>query len=182
MAEVTEKKKAKEQDKAPEKKDSKKKNNQEARLEELTAEKQAAEKKLAEANDNLMRTLAEYDNFRKRSQREKASIYLDTKAEVIEKLLPIIDNFERAALHTDADAETYRKGVEMTVAQLLEAVKALGVESFGEKGDSFDPNMHNAVMHGEDEALGESSVSDVFAKGYRLGDKIIRPATVKVVN
>lgn len=132
-------------------------------------------------NDKFYRIVAEYDNFRKRSQKEKDSIYLDTKAEVLAKLLPVADNFERAAASGD-DFEGYKKGIEMTVSQLMEIFKALGVEAFGEKGEDFDANIHNAVMHSEDEDSPENSISEVFQKGYKIGDRILRCATVKVVN
>ena len=139
------------------------------------------QKKLDETNDRLLRTAAEYDNFRRRSQKEKEAIYTDSKAEIIGKLLPVIDNFERAAA-AETDAENYKKGIEMTVRQLLEALTAMGVEAFGAAGDPFDPNIHNGVMHVDDETLGENVVADVFIKGYRAGDKVIRHASVKVAN
>ncbi len=144
-------------------------------------EVKAMQDKLDALNDKFYRVMAEYDNFRKRSQKEKDGIYADTKAEVLGKLLPVIDNFERAALSGD-DFDGYRKGIEMTVSQLMDTVKSLGVESFGEKGDGFDANIHNAVMHAEDEDAPENSVSEVFQKGYKLGDRVLRCATVKVVN
>lgn len=150
---------------------------------EAKNDKEAAlEKQLAEVNDKLLRTVAEYDNFRKRSQKEKEAIYGDSKAEIIGKLLPVIDNFERADAAADTDPENYRKGIEMIVKQLLDTVGALGAEAFGEKGDTFDPNFHNGVMHVDDEELGENVIADVFMKGYKIGDRVIRPATVKVAN
>lgn len=144
-------------------------------------EVKAMQEKLDALNDKFYRVVAEYDNFRKRSQKEKDGIYADTKAEVLAKLLPVIDNFERAASSGD-DFDGYKKGVEMTVSQLMEIVKGLGVEAFGEKGDEFDANIHNAVMHAEDEQSPENSVSEVFQKGYKMGDRVLRCATVKVVN
>ena len=138
-------------------------------------------KDLAEANDKFLRTMAEYENFRKRSQKEKEAIYSDSKSEISAKFLPVLDNFERAAL-ADGDFDSYKKGVEMTVKQLLEVFTGLGIESFGEKGDKFDPALHNGVMHIDDEELPENSVAEVFMKGYKMGDKIIRHATVKVAN
>lgn len=144
-------------------------------------EKKALEAKLAEANDRLMRTLAEYDNFRKRSQKEKEALYNDVKAETIAKLLPVADNLERAA-GAEGDLESYKKGVEMTLKQTHDVFASLGVECFGEKGDPFDPNLHNGVMHEENDELPENTVSEVFMKGYKLGDKVIRHATVKVAN
>jgi molecular chaperone GrpE len=145
------------------------------------AEIESLRAKLAETTDRLMRTLAEYDNFRKRSQKEKEAIYADTKAETVAKLLPVADNLERAAL-AGGDVENYKKGVEMTLRQLSDIFTALGVAAFGEPGDAFDPTMHNGVMHEENPDLPANSVSMVFAKGYKLGEKVIRPATVKVAN
>ena len=138
-------------------------------------------KKLLEANDKYLRTVAEYDNFRKRSQKEKEAIFSDSKTDIIGKFLPVIDNFERAA-SAETDLESYKKGSEMTVNQLLDVFKSLGVEAYGEKGEEFDPNIHNGVMHVDDESLGENVISDVYMKGYKLGDKVIRHATVIVAN
>lgn len=137
--------------------------------------------KLLEANDKLLRTVAEYDNFRKRSVKEKEAIYSDSKTDIIGKLLPVIDNFERAAA-ADADLEDYKKGIDMTVKQLLTVFSSLGVEAYGEKGEEFDPNIHNGVMHIDDESMGENVISEVYMKGYKMGDRVIRPATVIVAN
>lgn len=145
------------------------------------AEIESLRAKLAETADRLMRTLAEYDNFRKRTQKEKEAIYADTKAETVAKLLPVADNLERASL-AGGDVENYKKGVEMTLKQLSDIFAALGVTAFGEAGDTFDPTMHNGVMHEENPDLPQNSISFVFAKGYKLGEKVIRPATVKVAN
>lgn len=155
--------------------------------EEKTPETDASEteklkKELAEANDKWLRTVAEYDNFRKRSQKEKEAIYSDSKSDIASKFLPVLDNFERASAASENDFEGYKKGVEMTVKQLLDVFTSLGIESFGEKGDEFDPNLHNGVMHIDDEELPENSLAEVFMKGYKIGDKVIRPATVKVAN
>ena len=141
----------------------------------------ALEEKLRETTDQLMRTLAEYDNFRKRSQKEKDALYADGKADAIAKLLPVADNLERAVA-ADGDAESYKKGVEMTLKQLTESLSALGVTAFGEPGEAFDPNLHNGVMHEDNEELPENSIAAVFMKGYKMGDKVIRHATVKVAN
>ncbi len=143
---------------------------------------QALEQSLKEANDKHLRTLAEYDNFRKRSQREKEQAYADSKASVLTEFLPVLDNFERAAGNRDAAIEDYQKGVDMIFNQFADIFKKLGAESFGEAGDTFDPNIHSAVMHIEDAQSPENSVAEVFSKGYKLGDKILRPAVVKVVN
>lgn len=144
-------------------------------LDELTA-------KLNEANDKFLRTLAEYENFRKRSQKEKEQAFGDSKAQVLTELLPVLDNFERAAGNNEASLEDYKKGIEMIFNQFSDIFKKLGGEAFGESGDDFDPNFHNAVMHIEDENEGENKVVDVFSKGYKLGDRILRPAMVKVAN
>lgn len=147
----------------------------EQKLEEL-------EKSLKDANDKFLRTLAEYDNYRKRSVREKEQAYADSKAAVLTELLPVLDNFERAAGNKDASLEDYQKGIDMIFNQFTEIFKKQGAESFGEAGDVFDPNIHSAVMHLEDENQPENTVAEVFSKGYKLGDKILRPAVVKVVN
>lgn len=147
----------------------------------------AAEEKLQaelnEKNDQLLRMAAEYDNFRKRSQREKESLYAECKSSVVKDLLPVIDNFERCvAPGDDTSYEDYKKGVELTYKQFCESLKKLGIEVFGEVGETFDPNLHNAVMHTEDENLPENSISNVLMKGYKIGDKIIRAAMVAVAN
>ena len=144
-------------------------------------ELETLKKQVAELNDKLLRTAAEYDNFRRRSQKEKEAIYSDSKVEIIGKLLPVIDNFERASA-AEADPENYKKGIEMTVKQLLDALTAMGVEAFGATGESFDPNIHNGVMHVDDDSMEENVVADVFIKGYKMGDKVIRHASVKVAN
>ena len=137
---------------------------------------------LNETKDKLLRVMAEYDNFRKRSQKEKEMAYGDTKASTIAEFLPVYDNFIRAMSAEATDLDSFKKGIEMIFNQYGETFKKLGVESFGEKGETFDPNIHNAVMHGEDEELPENSISDVFSTGYKMGDRVIRPAIVKVVN
>lgn len=144
-------------------------------LEKLQAEYDAL-------SDRYMRTLAEYDNFRKRTQKDIESRVTYTKTDILSKILPVIDNFERAAFNAEADFDGYKKGIEMTVNQFLEILKSLGVEAFGEVGEEFDPNFHNGVMHVDDENLGENVIADVFMKGYKIGDTVVRPATVKVAN
>lgn len=153
--------------------------------EEVKAEpskEELLQKQLDEKSDQLLRMAAEYDNFRKRSQREKDALYTDCKSSVIKALLPVVDNFDRVFANPDANYEDYKKGVEMTFKQFGEVFKNLGVEAFGEVGEEFDPNIHNAVMHSEDESLGENVITTVLAKGYKVGDKIIRPAMVAVAN
>ena len=142
----------------------------------------ALETELAAAKEAHIRTLAEYDNYRKRSTREKQALYGDAKADALTQLLPVLDNFERALAAPDADAESLKKGMEMIYGGFQETLKKLGVEAFGEAGEPFDPNIHNAVMHLEDEALGENVIAAVFSKGYKLGDRILRPAMVQVAN
>lgn len=140
------------------------------------------EKDLAAAKEAHIRTLAEYDNYRKRTAKEKENTWVDAKAVCLAELLPMLDNFDRALGVTDSDFESYKKGVEMIYQGFCETLKKLGVEAFGEEGDEFDPNFHSAVMHVEDESLGENVLAQVFSKGYKLGDKVLRPAMVKVAN
>lgn len=142
---------------------------------------EAVKAELAQEKDALLRLAAEYDNFRKRSQKEKDSIYADAKADAVAKFLPVFDNLERAVNQPTAD-EAYKKGVEMTMSGLREVMAALGVEEFGEVGEPFDPNRHNAVMHIESEELGENVIAQVFAKGFKVGDKVVRFAMVQVAN
>ena len=153
---------------------------QEAKEEAEKTEK--LEKELAAAKEAHIRTLAEYDNYRKRSTREKEAAYGDSKADCLKELLGVLDNFERAINAGDTELESYKKGVEMIYTSFCETLKKLGVEPFGEKGETFDPNIHNGVMHTEDETLGENVIAQVFSKGYRLGDRILRPAMVQVAN
>ncbi|MBE6746154.1 MAG: nucleotide exchange factor GrpE [Ruminococcaceae bacterium] len=145
-------------------------------------ETEKLQKELDAAKEAHMRTLAEYDNFRKRSIKEKEAIAGDSKAMALTELLPVLDNFERAAMNAEADFDSYRKGVEMTFGSFMEVLRKLGVEQFGEPGEQFDPNIHNAVMHCEDESLEENVITDVFSKGYKLGDRVLRHAMVKVAN
>lgn len=152
--------------------------------EKMTAESETEtlQKELAAAKEAHIRTLAEYDNYRKRSTKEKQAAYGDAKADCIKELLPMMDNFERAIAAEATDVEGFKKGVEMIFKSFGDVLSKLGVEAFGEKGEKFDPNIHNGVMHVEDEELPENSVAEVFSKGYKLGDRILRPAMVKVAN
>ncbi|MBR6780461.1 MAG: nucleotide exchange factor GrpE [Clostridia bacterium] len=145
------------------------------------AEIKTLQEELAATKEQLMRIAAEYDNFRRRTQKEKEALYTDSRSDVLTKLLPVIDNFERAG-SAKCDFDGYKKGIEMTLTQLLETMQALGCESFGAVGDEFDPNIHNGVMHIEDENLGENVIAQVFIKGYKIGDRVIRPASVQVAN
>lgn len=140
------------------------------------------EKDLAATKEAHIRTLAEYDNYRKRTAKEKEGTWIDAKAVCLAELLPMLDNFDRALGVTDSDFESYKKGVEMIYQGFCETLKKLGVEAFGEEGDEFDPNFHSAVMHVEDENFGENVLAQVFSKGYKLGEKVLRPAMVKVAN
>lgn len=144
----------------------------------VSAEKSA---ELAAAEDKYLRLAAEYDNFRKRTAREKESAWADSKAQTVNAFLPVYDNLERALKQETAD-EAYKKGVEMTMNGLKDVLTKLGVEQIPALGETFDPNSHNAVMHIEDDALEENTVVEVFQQGFRLGEKVIRFAMVKVAN
>ena len=150
----------------------------EAEIEELKRELDAKNAALAEENDKYDRMLAEYDNYRKRSAKERDGIYTDAVSDVIAAILPVSDNLERAAQYSDA--ESVGQGVKMTLKGMTEALTKLGVEEI--ENTTFDPNIHNAVMHVEDEDRGEGEIVEVLQKGYRRGDKIIRYPMVKVAN
>ena len=139
------------------------------------------EEKYNAERDAHLRCAAEYDNFRKRTVKEKEASYGNGKADAVAKMLPIYDNLERALQQETTDA-AYKKGVEMTMTELLKIFTGLGVEVFGNVGDEFDPNLHNAVMHIENEELPENSLSAVFQKGFKIGDKVVRFAMVQVAN
>ena len=139
------------------------------------------EEKYNAEHDSFLRLYAEYDNFRKRTIKEKEASYGNGKADTLAKLLPIYDNLERALNQPTEDA-AFKKGVEMTMTELVKIFTGLGVEIFGQKGDAFDPNLHNAVMHTEDKELGENTISQVFQKGFKIGDKVVRFAMVQVAN
>ncbi len=138
------------------------------------------EKELEECKDKYLRLAAEYDNFRKRSAKEKESIYSDAVADVVGEILPIFDNLERAAIYEDA--EKVAQGLALTSKSAEAMLTKLNIEKFGAAGDAFDPNLHNAVMHCDDETLGEGVIAEVFQCGYKKGDKVIRYAMVKVAN
>ena len=140
-----------------------------------------AQQALAQEHDSYLRLAAEYDNYRKRSQKEKDNLYTEIRSETVEKFLPVYDNLERALAQETQDA-AFKKGVEMTMNQLVSVMEKLGVESFGAAGDHFDPQLHNAVMHIEDESLGENVIAEVFQKGFKVGEKVVRFAMVKVAN
>ena len=145
------------------------------------SEFEKAQQALAQEHDSYLRLAAEYDNYRKRSQKEKDNLYTEIRSETVEKFLPVYDNLERALAQETQDA-AFKKGVEMTMNQLVSVMEKLGVVSFGAAGEAFDPQLHNAVMHIEDESLGENVIAEVFQKGFKVGEKVVRFAMVKVAN
>ena len=169
-----------EETKKPDKADKKKVKELEKKLSECEGALEEKVQECAETTDKYLRMMAEYDNFRKRSAKEKEGIYADAYADALKSILPIIDNLEKAAEYKDA--EKVSKGVEMILKSASDALDKMGVTSFGAKGEQFDPNRHNAVMHVEDESLEDGVIVDVFQKGYAKGDKILRYAMVTVAN
>ena len=150
-------------------------------VEEITPEIDPWEEKYNAERDAHLRVAAEFDNFRKRTIKEKEASYGNGKADAVAKMLPVYDNLERALNQPTEDA-AYKKGVELTMNELVKIFTGLGVEIFGAEGDPFDPNLHNAVMHTENEELGENVISQVFQKGFKIGDKVVRFAMVQVAN
>ena len=148
----------------------------------LDEELKKKEAELAELNDKYTRLFAEYDNFRKRTAKEKEGIYSDAYIDALTQILPVLDNLERAAAFENADAEMLRKGLELTLKSFSDTLEKMGVKEIEALGKVFDPNVHNAVMHIDDESFGESEVAEVFAKGYIRGDKVLRHSMVKVAN
>ena len=148
---------------------------------EETVEVNPWEEKYNAERDAHLRVAAEFDNFRKRTIKEKEASYGNGKADAVAKILPIYDNLERALNQPTEDA-AYKKGVEMTMNELVKILISLGVEIFGDPGDEFDPNLHNAVMHIDDENFGENVIAQVFQKGFKIGDKVVRFAMVQVAN
>lgn len=141
-----------------------------------------AEKKAQENYDKWLRQLAEFENFRKRSNAEKTGMYNNGVRDTVERLLPVIDNFERAVNAAEDKENSMYKGIEMILKQFLEILTSLGVEEIAAEGEPFDPNYHSAVMHIDDESCDENVIVEVFQKGYKHGDKVIRPSMVKVAN
>ena len=146
-----------------------------------TPEVNPFEEKYNAERDAHLRVAAEFDNFRKRTIKEKEASYGNGKADAVAKMLPVYDNLERALQQETTDA-AFKKGVEMTMNELVKIFSSLGVEIFGNVGDAFDPNLHNAVMHIESEELAENTISQVFQKGFKIGDKVVRFAMVQVAN
>ncbi len=143
---------------------------------------EVAAKQLAEQQDKFLRLAAEYDNYRKRTAKEKENIYADAKIETLTAMLPVYDNLERALAQFGDDDSPHRKGVEMIFTQFKESLSRLGVSPIDAVGQPFDPEKHNAVMHIEDDAVGENTVVEVLQQGFTLGDKVLRFAIVKVAN
>ena len=165
-----------------------KENKAEAKTEEKAAKKprknaevERLKTELDALNDRLLRTAAEFDNFKKRTEREKLTVAEFSKAQVMKNLLPILDNADRAA-EFEHGTEQYNKGIEMIVKQLNDLSSKLGLIELGVVGEEFNPEIHEAIMHIEDESLGENTVAAVMQKGYKFGDTVIRPAMVQVAN
>ena len=150
------------------------------KVKKLEEELAAANAKAEELNDRYVRMLAEYDNFRKRSAKEREGIYSDAYIDALTNILPVLDNLERA--EGCEDAEALKKGLELTLKSFRDTLEKMGVREIEAKGQTFDPNLHNAVMHVEDEAYGENEIAEVLMKGYRKDDKVIRYSMVKVAN
>ena len=154
----------------------------EAECAELQRGLEDAEAKIAEANDKYTRLFAEYDNYRKRTLKEREGIYTDAYVDAVTEILPVLDNMERALQYKDNDAENIAKGLEMIMKSFSDTLSKMGVSEIEALGKTFDPNLHNAVMHVEDEAYGENEIVEVFMKGYIKGDKVLRHSMVKVAN
>ena len=164
----------------PEKESKKKTRKLEAQIDELTKQVERAASELAAANDKYLRLAAEYDNFRKRSAKEREGVYGDAYADALCALLPIFDNLERAVKYSDGDS--LQQGVALTLKGLVTTLEKLGITEIEAEGKPFDPNFHNAVMHVEDDTLGEGVVAEVLQKGYCKGERVLRYAMVKVAN
>lgn len=149
---------------------------------ELNKKLEEEKKRAEEINDKYLRVVAEYDNFRKRSAGERAQIYSDAVADTLSGLLPIIDNLQYAAKYSSGDAEKVAEGLNLILGKLPETLEKLGISVFGVPGETFDPNLHNAILHVDDETLGEGEITDVLQCGYKYKDKVIRYAMVKVAN
>lgn len=153
------------------------------KLKKAEAEIASLTQKLAEEQDKYTRLYAEYDNFRRRSAKEREGIYSDAYCDAVLQILPIIDNLERAVQYTAEDPDSpMAKGIELTIKSCVEALNKMGVYEIEALGKPFDPNFHNAVMHVEDDSFGENEIAEVFMKGYVKGDKVVRFSMVKVAN
>ena len=170
-----------EAEKAEETKKDKKADKLKAQLVEAEEKLKKAEAELAAQADKYLRVAAEYDNYRKRSQKEREALYTDAFSDAVTAFLPLIDNIERAVAYANDDSEL-AKGVKLLEKQIKTTLEKMKVEEIASDGEQFDPNLHNAIFHEEDETKPENTVSETLQKGYRLGDKVIRHALVKVVN
>ena len=168
-------------DKKDSKKASKKKDKEAKKAEDKKEEVPSPADEIAALNDKYLRLYAEYDNFRRRSAKEKSDLYADIKANTVKSFLPVYDNLERA-LKQETKDEAYAKGVEMIMTQFLKTLEGLGVTAIDDIGEKFDPNFHNAVMHVDDDDKGENEIVEVFQKGFKLDEKVIRFSMVKVAN
>ena len=153
-----------------------------AEAEELKKQLEAEKARADELNDKYLRVAAEYENFRKRTQNERNNIYKDAVADTLNGLLPILDNLQYAAKYSGGDAEKVAEGLTMILSKLPETLEKMNIKAFGEAGEEFDPNLHNAILHVEDESLGENVIADVLQCGYMYGDKVLRYAMVKTAN
>ena len=149
---------------------------------EEDSEAEEIKKDLENTKNLLLRTAAEYDNFRKRSEREKDAIYSNAIAAAVKNILPLADSLDAAVKAAENESEEYKKGIDLLSNQMKKALENLDVESFGDIGDDFDPNLHHAISHSESDDEKQNFVSLVFQKGYKIGDKIIRPSMVQVTN
>ncbi len=159
----------------------KKKSGDSKELKKLKEELEKTRQELEESKTRYMRMAAEYDNYKKRTAREMDSRYADAKLDILKEILPVLDNFERG-LTAECSDSAYKEGVELIFKQFTDLLAQQGVTEIEAVGQPFDPNLHNAVMHIEDETLGENTVAEVFMKGYKQGDKVLRHSMVKVAN
>lgn len=155
---------------------------QEEAAENEAVEENPLEKELADTKEQLLRVTAEYANFRKRSEKEKNDSFTFATAKAVGEILTVVDNLERALASEHEDYEGLKKGVQMTFDGLMASLEKIGVTVYGEPGEQFDPNFHNAVMHVEDDSLEANVITDVFQKGYKINDRVVRPAMVKTAN
>ncbi len=150
-------------------------------IDDLTAKLEESENKIAEADDKYLRLCAEYDNYRKRTSKEKLEIFSDSTIKCIAEILPVLDNFERA-IESECSDESFKNGMQMIYNQFSDSLKKIGVTEMEAMGAEFNPNLHNAIKQTEDENFGENTVCEVFQKGYMYNDKVIRHAVVAVAN
>ena len=161
---------------------SKKKNDEEKEVKTEAQNQEESKTDAEDKKDQLLRVTAEYSNFRKRSEKEKNESFAFATIKAVSEILATVDNLERALANEQEDYEGLKKGVQMTYDGLMASLKKLGVEAYGEQGDEFDPNFHHAVMHIDDDSLDANVITDVFQKGYKYNDKVVRPAMVKTAN